>query len=222
MHCKGQISILVVSLIVSLTSFAQVRDVAVLGIANITRSSMGESISGVNIGLQQQQSSRGAAGVSIEYEQWWGNNGAAIGYAISPTDSKLVSQAGRDQWAITRNQFEMSWMRRLRTGRIEPYVEGGLAVMVLNGGFMSGLDRQFAFAPGIGTDVRISSHLAFRYGLNVDFLRASNFSDRTYRGSRTVLWQPKFGLVWTFGSGRTRPRVVKLTQTMKPHPTGRE
>jgi hypothetical protein len=202
-RCTGNIAILVAGLIVvSCTSFAQVADLAVLGVANFTQKSVGETISG----FRGEQSSRAAAGLSVEYSQWWRNNALSIAYTISPTDSKIIYSYGfRDQWAITRNELDLSWIRRLRRGKVEPFIQAGLGAIVLNGGRASGLDRQFALVAGVGADLRVSSHVAFRYGLKLDFLRASNFSDTNYKGGRTFIVEPKFGLVWRFGSRRIRP-----------------
>lgn len=206
---RWNIAIVVAGLIlVSCSSFAQVAEVAVLGVANFTQTSVGANISPT--GGQGNQSSRAAAGLSVEYSQWWGNNAMSIGYTISPTDSKIIynyafnDQRGhygfKDQWAITRNELDLLWIRRLRSGRVEPFIQAGFGAIVLNGGIASGLDRQFALVAGVGADLRISSHLAFRYGVNLDFLRASNFSDTNYKGGRTFIVEPKFGLVWGFGS----------------------
>ena len=204
MGCKGKISLVFIGLVVfSFSSFGQVVEMAVLGVGNITAKSVGETISGPGSGTRQVQSSRDAVGASIEYSQWWGNNAASLDYTLSPTDSKLVTRDATFQWAITRHEFDLSWTHRFRGARIAPFTQTGFAAIVLNGGAASRLDSQFAPTVGFGADLRVSTHLAFRYVLKADLLRASNFSDPTYRGGRTFILEPKFGLVWSSASRRT-------------------
>jgi hypothetical protein len=200
--------VLLVLIVANCTCFAQVNDIAVLGVADFTKDSVGDVISGPATGVLEKQSSRGAAGLSIDYWQWWSNNAASLSYTATPTDSKLSSKYGvTPRWGITRNEFDVSWVRRIRKGRISPYAMTGIGAILLNGGKESGLDRQFAIIAGTGSDIRVSSNIRFRCGLNVDFLRASNFSDRNYRGGRTLILQPKFGFVWTFRSRRKQHNV---------------
>lgn len=200
MRCRSLATLLVCVVGVSLGSVAQ--EVGVIVVSNFTKRTLGQTMSG----FPADQSSRAAAGLSLEYSQWRGNNAASISYTISPTDSKIIHHNGfHDQWAITRNEIDVTWTRRLRSGRFEPFIKAGFGAILLNGAMASGLDRQFALVTGVGADLQISPKLALRYGVNMDFLRASNFSDTTYAGARTFIVEPRLGLVWKLASRRSRP-----------------
>jgi hypothetical protein len=209
-------------LLVPVASRAQAtNDVAVLGAANITKSSTGHVVSGGNAGWVDNQSSGSGEGASAEYDHWWRNNGLSVAYTRTPTTSVLVppgpvnvvwlavpanstflSPNGRDvKWDLTRNEMNVLFARRFRAQRwISPRVMAGLSSILLNGGKASGWDHQFGPVIAAGNDVRLSSRLAFRCEFLANFLRASNFSDTTYSAGHTVMIEPRFGLVWKFGA----------------------
>lgn len=182
-------------------AFAQ-NDIVVLGVADFTNPSTGEFGSGPLVeqigSFTERQTSRGAAGLSVEYRHWWGKNGGTLTYAITPTDSKLVSsQTGRFQWGLTRNEFALGWAREFHSqSKVSGFVETGVGEFLLNGA--SGFDHQFEVIIQSGSEARLSSNVSLRLGCALHLFRASNFSDDTYLGGRTFMIQPQIGIVWTF------------------------
>jgi hypothetical protein len=179
-------------------------EVAAFAIADFTRQSPGEFVSGWNAGTKIVQSSRAGIGQSLEYRRsLWGNNSAGLSYARTPTDSKLIlPQNSYDIWPITRNEFDLLYTRRLKPlgrGWLSPYGAAGAGAILLNGKSESGLDRQFAYVVGGGGDIKIPYRLRLRIGMTMDILKASTYSDTTYRSSWTTIVEPRIGFVVPLG-----------------------
>ena len=179
-------------------------------------------VSGPTTGRSYYQSSRSDFGASIQYDHWWGKNGLLVAFARTPTDSTLVaavpqtlhwgapsrdnaltfSSNGLDvKWDLMRYEFTVLYARRfLRPSKISPHVLGGITTILLDGGKPTGWDHQFAPAVGAGSDFRVTARVSFRCVFLANFLRASNYSDSTYMGGRTIMLESRFGPVFTFGS----------------------
>jgi hypothetical protein len=85
---------------------------------------------------------------------------------------------------------------------VVPYVTSGAGAVALNGGSTgthSGWDRQAALVGGAGSDVRLSRLITLRAGFTMDSLKASTYSDPSYRSTATIMVEPRIGLVWGFG-----------------------
>jgi hypothetical protein len=174
---------------------------AALTVADFTRPSPGDFVSGWNAGTKITQFSRAGVGQSLEYRYLLrGNTSAGLLYSRTPTDSKLVvPNSSPDIWPITRNEFDVlltQEMKPLMHGLFSPYGTAGAGAIVLNGGKSeSGLDAQFAWVAGGGADIRISYRIRLRIGCTADILKASTFSDPTYRSSWTAMAEPRIGFV---------------------------
>ncbi len=184
-------------------SFAQLErnQLAAFTVADFTRPSPGQFVSGWNAGTKITQTSRAGVGQSLEYRYaLLANSSVGLLYSRTPTDSKLiVPSSSPDIWPITRNEFDLLFTHRtkpLEHGIFSPYGSAGAGAIVLDGGKSeSGLDGQFAWVAGGGADFRISRRISLRIGLTADILRASTYSDPTYRSSWTVMAEPKIGFV---------------------------
>jgi hypothetical protein len=216
----------IVLLTFSVASPAQTtNDIAVLGVASVTTASTGHVVSGGNAGWIDNQSSGLGEGESAEYEHWWRSNGLFAAYTRTPTTSALLSPGadniawvavpanstflspnGRDvKWDLTRNEMNVLFVRRFHAQRwISPRVMAGVTSILLDGGKASGWDHQLGPVIAAGNDVRLSSRLALRCEFLANFLRASNFGDTTYSPGRTIMIEPRFGLVWKFGPAARR------------------
>lgn len=178
---------------------------AVFTVADFTKSSPGEFVSGWNAGTHIVQASRAGVGQSLEYRRLlWGNNSGSFVYTRTPTDSKLILPGNSfDIWPITRSELDLLFTRPLKrpaSHGFSPYVSAGAGAIVLNGGKSeSGLDRQFAFVLGAGQDVAVASRFRLRIGFTADILKASTYSDQTYRSSWTAMAVPRIGLVMPIG-----------------------
>lgn len=201
-------------------------DVALLGAFNMTRPSTGEFVSGPSEGDVYNQTSRSSFGVSAEYQHWWSKNGFVFAYSRTPTDSTLVaagsppvkwqvaspmqslliSPDGQDaKWKLSRHEFNILYARRFRTSwKNSPRLMAGITPILLDGGKASGFDHQFALVAGAANDFRISSRLSLRCEFLANFLRASNFSDNTYVGGHTVMFESRLGPVFHFGSATSK------------------
>jgi hypothetical protein len=181
-------------------------ELATSAVASFTRPSPGEFVSGWNAGTRITQASRAGVGQSLEYRYFLrGNSSAGLLYSRTPTDSKLIVPGSPlNIWPLSRNEFDLLFTRRLRPlahGILLPYGAAGGGAIVLNGGASeSGLDRQAAFVAAGGGDIRVSRQLRLRIGLTADILKASTYSDPTYRSSWTVMAQPKVGFVLPWGA----------------------
>jgi hypothetical protein len=187
------------------TTAAQ-NDFFLMGTGNLTKPSIGVFDSGYAI----RQSSRGAAGFGVGYERWWGNFGAGVLYTQTSTNSKLSSLKGTvlDIWPIKRYEFAVLAEERFRaTRRVSPYIGAGPMGIALWGGNASdkqpggcsGGDGQIGVALASGINLAVSPRLSIRSGVVVDFIKASTFSDQTYRASSTFMVEPQgVGLMWRF------------------------
>jgi hypothetical protein len=197
-------------------------EIGALGVLNITKSSSGQFVSGPSPFVAFDQSSGTGVGETFQLQRWWAKNGVLLSYSKTPTDSVLVvhgdtinwnsvdvinsarcTRDGSCKWDLTRHEFNVLLARQLLSGpRNSLQAITGLTAILLDGGKASGLDRQFAFAVGAANDHRLSSHLAFRSEFLANFLRASAFSDPTYRPSRTVVIETRVGFIWRFAATR--------------------
>ncbi|MFZ0746300.1 MAG: hypothetical protein WAM85_17965 [Terracidiphilus sp.] len=199
-------AIFLLAVLLSAAGCAAQNDFLLIGTGNLTKPSTGVFNSGTTI----RQSSRGAAGIGVGYERWWGNFGAGVQYTQTPTDSKLSTLTGRvlTAWPIERYEFAVLAEKKfLAARRVSPYVGAGPMGTALWGGSASdkqpggcsGGDEQIglAFASGIKLDV--SPRLSIRSGVVLDFIKASTFGDQTYRASHTLMVEPQgVGLMWRF------------------------
>jgi hypothetical protein len=178
---------------------------AVFTVADFTKPSPGEFVSGWNAGTHIVQTNRAGIGQSLEYRRWlWGSNGGSLVYTRTPTDSKLSLPGNAfDIWPITRSEFDLLFTRQLThlaSRRFSPYGQAGAGAIVLNGGKTeSGLDRQFAYVAGAGADFKMPWRARLRIGFTTDFLKASTYSDQTYRSSWTAMVSPRIGFVLPIG-----------------------
>jgi hypothetical protein len=143
-------------------------------------------------------------GRSFEYRtKIRGRNYGGILFSDTPTNSTLYVPGQKPfSWQIRRYEFDVLWTHEFATvgGRAVPWVTSGGGAILLNGGSTeSGWDRQAALVAGAGGDVRLSHRLTVRLGFTMDSLRASTYSDRSYRSTGTVMIEPRIGFVWGFG-----------------------
>jgi len=169
---------------------------------SITKPSPGQTI----YGLKLWQTNGTGWGKSAEYRRKIrGRNYGGILFSDTPTNSTLYwPRQGSITWPIRRYEFDVLWTHEFAPvrHRVVPYVTSGAGAIVLNGGSTgthSGWDRQAAFVGGAGGDVYLSRLITLRAGFTMDSLKASTYSDRTYRSTRTVMVEPRIGLVWGFG-----------------------
>jgi len=169
---------------------------------SITKPSPGQTI----YGLKLWQTNGTGWGKSAEYRRKIrGRNYGGILFSDTPTNSTLYwPRQGSITWPIRRYEFDVLWTHEFAPvrHRVVPYVTSGAGAIVLNGGSTgthSGWDRQAAFVGGAGGDVHLSRLITLRAGFTMDSLKASTYSDRTYRSTRTVMVEPRIGLVWGFG-----------------------
>jgi hypothetical protein len=178
---------------------------AVSTVADFTKPSPGEFVSGWNAGTHIVQTNRAGIGQSLEYQRWlWGSNSGSLVYTRTPTNSKLSLPGNSfDIWPITRSEFDLLFTRqltRLASRRFSPYGQAGAGAIVLNGGKTeSGLNGQFAYVAGAGADIKVPWRARLRIGLTTDFLKAPTYSDRTYRSSWTAMASPRIGFVLPIG-----------------------
>ena len=169
---------------------------------SITKPSPGQTI----YGLKLWQTNGTGWGKSAEYRRKIrGRNYGGILFSDTPTNSTLYFPRQQSlTWLMRRYEFDVLWTHEFAPvrHRVVPYVTSGAGAIVLNGGSTgthSGWDRQAAFVGGAGGDVHLSRLITLRAGFTMDSLKASTYSDRTYRSTRTVMVEPRIGLVWGFG-----------------------
>lgn len=137
-----------------------------------------------------------------------GENYAGVLFSDTPTNSTLYVPGQKPfTWSIHRYECDFLWTRQFiwLHGKALPYVSGGTGAILLNGGRSeSGWDGQGAIVGGAGTDARLSRLVTLRLGFTLDSLRASTYSDRSYRSSWTVMVEPRAGIVWNFGMPHPR------------------
>lgn len=148
-------------------------------------------------------------GRSAEYRtKIRGRNYGGILFSDTPTNSTLyVPGQELSSWPIHRYEFDVLWTHVFAPvhHRVVPYVTSGAGAIALNGGstgIHSGWDRQAALVGGAGSDVRLSRLITLRAGFTMDLFKASTYSDRNYRSTRTIMVEPRIGLVWGFGLPR--------------------
>lgn len=183
---------------------SQSNEIATFETADFTRPSPGKFVSGWNAGTNIVQASRAGMGQSLEYRRSFrGNNSVGLLYTRTPTDSKLIlPQNSYDIWPISRNEFDLLYTRRLKPFSrrwLSPYGTAGAGAILLDGKKASGLDRQFAYVVGGGGDFRMPHRIRLRVGVTTDVLKASTYSDVTYRSSWTVMAEPRIGFVVPLG-----------------------
>ena len=167
---------------------------------SMTKPSPGQSIYGV----KSWQTNGTAWGRSAEYRmKIRGRNYGGILLSDTPTNSTLYLP-GPFSWPIRRYEFDVLWTHEFAPvrHRVVPYVTAGAGAIALNDGstgIHSGWDRQAALVGGAGTDVRLSRLITLRAGFTMDSLKASTYSDPTYRSTGTIMVEPRIGLVWGFG-----------------------
>jgi hypothetical protein len=150
------------------------------------------------------QSNATGWGRSAEFRtKMWGRNCGGLLFSDTPTNGTLyVSGQKPFSWPIRRYEYDVLWTHEFATvrKRAVPYVTGGVGAIALNGGATeSGWDKQAAWVGGAGSDVRLARFVTMRVGFTLDSLKASTYSDRTYRSSNTVMVEPRIGFVWGFG-----------------------
>jgi hypothetical protein len=145
-------------------------------------------------------------GRSAEYrKKIWGRNYGGILFSDTPTNSTLYLPGQAPlSWPIRRYEFDLLWTHAFAPvhRRVVPYVTAGAGAIVLNGGSTgthSGWDRLAALVGGAGSDVRLSRLITLRAGFTVDSFKAPTYSDRSYRSARTIMVEPRIGLVLGFG-----------------------
>jgi len=146
-------------------------------------------------------------GRSAEYRmKIRGRNYGGTLFSDTPTNSTLYfPRQERLTWSMRRYEFDVLWTHEFAPvrHRVVPYVTSGAGAIALNGGnrgpIRSGWDRQAALVGGAGSDVRLSRLITLRAGFTMDSFKASTYSDPTYRSTRTIMVEPRIGLVWGFG-----------------------
>jgi hypothetical protein len=202
------LAVLVLLVVVSsFPGFAQSNDVALSAVGQFTHPVTGFTY-GLSSGLQ---SSKNSFGVGIEYRHWFGNNGLSVEYSRTASNATFVT------WTMgeTRYSLNGAYVRRFNVHSfITPYVSVGGGTFVTygnqgtwsNGVHASGpahntwWDHQNDATIGAGADIAINKTFKLRVGYALDFFRAPNFADPTYRGGRTFIQEPKIGLVYTWGN----------------------
>ncbi len=136
-------------------------------------------------------------GKSAEYRRKIrGRSYGGILFSDTPTNSVLyVPGLEPNSWPIHRYEFDVLWTHEFAPvhHRVVPYVTSGAGAIVLNGGstgIHSGWDRQAALVGGAGSDVRVSRFITLRAGFTMDSFKASNYSDRNYRSTGTIMIEP--------------------------------
>jgi len=155
------------------------------------------------------QSSGTGWGKAAEYRmKIRGNNYGGLLFSDTPTNGTLYVPGQKPfSWPVRRYEFDMLWTHEFEPlwRRAAPYVTSGAGAIALNGGpTESGWDKQGALVTGAGSDIRLARFVTMRVGFTLDWLKASTYSDRTYRASGTVMAEPRIGFVW--GLGMPRPR----------------
>jgi len=182
-----------------LTTCSAQNNVAIMGSLQNTHDS-----AGFGYGTVENQSSRPSLGGGVEYRMAWGNNGISAVYHLGITDAKFTSQYGIVQWGFLRQEINGGYVRTWRRGEspVTSYAKAGAGVFVTGDGVFagehSGLDHQFEIVTEGGTEVRLRQGLSLRSGCAFHFFRAPNFSDPQYRGGRTVMVEPRLGIVWSW------------------------
>ncbi|MFZ0745264.1 MAG: hypothetical protein WAM85_12715, partial [Terracidiphilus sp.] len=129
-------AIFLLAVLLPAAACAAQNDFLLIGTGNLTKPSTGT----FNDGSTIRQSSRGAAGIGVGYESWWGNFGAGVLYTQTPTDSKLSTLTGRvlTIWPIKRYEFAFLAEKRFgATRRVSPYIGAGPMGTALWGGSSS-------------------------------------------------------------------------------------
>jgi hypothetical protein len=202
-------------LLVVVSSFpvsAQSNDVAVFAVGQYTH-----PVQGSQFGIpSERQSSKNSFGMGVEYRHWLKDNGLSVEF------SRVASNATFPLWLMgeTRYKFNAAYIRRFSThSLVSPFLSGGGGTFLTYGdqGTWSGgvhnhtvgantyWDNQPDVAIGGGVDIALNRAFTLRISNAVDFFRAPNFADPTYRGGRTFIQEPKIGMVYTWGSGRRNP-----------------
>jgi hypothetical protein len=173
---------------------------AVYVVGAITRPSSGQFSNGEKI----TQTNGTGWGRSAEYRtRIRGRNYGGILFSDTPTNSTLYFSGLKPfTWPIRRYEFDLLLTHEFAPvlHRMVPYVTSGVGAIALNGGSTeSGWDRQAALVVGGGGDLQLSRAIILRAGFTVDGLKASTYSDQTYRSTPTIMVAPRIGLVWNFG-----------------------
>jgi opacity protein-like surface antigen len=207
--------IFVSMLLIASQCLSQSRDIVVMGIGNLTKSSVGvfENQNGI------QQTMKGSAGIGLGYEQWWNNNGVSIVGAWTPTNSKLSAITGTPGrngtntvgatlviWPITRYEIGVVYQHKfLSDQKLSPYAGIGGVGKILWGGkcsatvtSCSGLDGQYGATIGGGISYQLTKKVDAKIGSRIDLVKASTFGDGTYRSSLTIEFEPQIGIVYKF------------------------
>lgn len=168
----------------------------------ITRPSPG--VFNYPIPMRASQTNGTGWGRSAEYRKGiWGRNFAGLLYSETPTNATLyVPRQKPFTWPISRYEFDMLFTHEFAPihRRLTPYITSGAGAIALNGHpSESGWDGQWALVGGTGGDIRLSRFVTLRAGFTVDGLKASTYSDRSYRSRYTVMVEPRIGFVWAFG-----------------------
>lgn len=163
-----------------------------------------------NGGLHIRQTNGTGWGEAAEYRiRLRGANYGGLLFSHTPTNSTLYLPGQPPfSWPMRRFEFDLLWTHQfapVRTLRTVPWVTGGVGAIALNGGSnFSGWNAQEPLVAGAGGDVRLSRRITLRVGFTMDALKASTYSDQTYRSTGTVMVEPRIGFVWGLGSPRSR------------------
>jgi hypothetical protein len=159
---------------------------------------------GFGYGLVENQSSRPSLGGGAEYRKIWRANGISVAYNLATTDAKFTAQGGKIQWGMLRHEINGGYVRTWHRNEspITSYAKVGAGVFITDGGWapggIVGLDHQFEIVTEVGTELKLPKGLALRSGCELHFFRAPNFSDSQYHGGRTVMVEPRMGIVWAW------------------------
>jgi hypothetical protein len=179
-------------------------EIAILGIAQLTRNS-----TGYGYGTFQVQSSPASLGVGAEYRHWWSdekrwrNQGIYVSYNVANSGAKFTSPFGVVAFGLKRHEFDVGYIHRFRSDyTIVPFVKAGAGGFITNGGMapggVVGIDGQFAMVGEVGADTWLNRHLGLTCGLSTRWFRAPYFSDSGYHGARTEILEPRIGVTWRF------------------------
>jgi len=178
---------------------------AAFATTSITKPSPGQF--NYEIPLKAWQTNGTGWGSSVEYrKKIRGRNFGGLLFSDTPTNCTLyVPRQKPFTWPLRRYEFDILWTHEFAPvrHRVVPYLASGVGAIALNGhSNESGWDGQAALVVGAGSDVRLTRLITLRAGFTLDGLKASTYSDRSFRSEYTLVVVPRIGFVWDFGFPR--------------------
>ena len=190
-------------LIEAFTAGLAASDLAVAASLQLTRDTGGIADNGAAV----VQGSKPSFGGALEYRKPLRYVALEASYAAVSTDARFYSKASGqrvDEFSLVRHEVSGQIVKQLyATRQFSPFFAAGIGNLFTSGP-LTGIDCRLEEVVSVGMDARLTrdGRLSFRSEAVVHFFEAPDFADPGYRATRTVIIEPRVGLVWRFGGAR--------------------